>query len=391
MNYLLNGLPYFPGTSIFGTGLFGDGTAAAPSISFAADSDTGIYRYAANSIGFATGGANRFFMSGSQFGGVTGQNIDMPAAGSIALVAAGTNQNITLTPSGTGMIDGVFASNGISGIRVSNTNGGASAYAVGYFGTTATPSDVVIGCVGTGNSAYGGANSGFVGTNGNKAFAFLTNGAEVARFHANGRLGIGTGATDSANGILQLASSTATNAGIGFGAEISLYRIASTGLSLDSTQGSMTLQFRTSSGSAGYVNASGVNMELVSYGGTVTLKSNNTTALTLDASQQASFASNVIIPAGNYFAWTNTGNTIGVDGTGFSIRTLSATRFTIVTATGNVSFGTAQAGTSATNTLCIPNGTAPTTSPAGGGQLYVEAGALKFRGSGGTVTTVANA
>ena len=38
----------------------------------------------------------------------------------------------------------------------------------------------------------------------------------------------------------------------------------------------------------------------------------------------------------------------------------------------------------------ISNTTAPTTSPAGMGQLYVEGGALKYRGSNGTVTTIAN-
>jgi len=35
--------------------------------------------------------------------------------------------------------------------------------------------------------------------------------------------------------------------------------------------------------------------------------------------------------------------------------------------------------------------TVPTTNPAGGGIMYVEGGALKFRGSSGTVTTIANA
>ena len=35
--------------------------------------------------------------------------------------------------------------------------------------------------------------------------------------------------------------------------------------------------------------------------------------------------------------------------------------------------------------------TAPTANPSGGGVLYVEAGALKYRGSSGTVTTIANA
>jgi len=38
--------------------------------------------------------------------------------------------------------------------------------------------------------------------------------------------------------------------------------------------------------------------------------------------------------------------------------------------------------------LLIPNGTAPTASLAGGGIMYVEAGALKYRGSSGTVTTI---
>jgi hypothetical protein len=53
--------------------------------------------------------------------------------------------------------------------------------------------------------------------------------------------------------------------------------------------------------------------------------------------------------------------------------------------------GTATFGTSAARVLAIANGTAPTTSPAGIGQLYVEAGALKYRGSSGTVTTIAAA
>jgi hypothetical protein len=39
--------------------------------------------------------------------------------------------------------------------------------------------------------------------------------------------------------------------------------------------------------------------------------------------------------------------------------------------------------------IYIPNGTAPTASIAGGGKLYVEGGALKFRGSSGTITTIA--
>lgn len=54
-----------------------------------------------------------------------------------------------------------------------------------------------------------------------------------------------------------------------------------------------------------------------------------------------------------------------------------------------VGVGTDAFGTSATNVLAMANGTAPTTSPTGVGQLYVESGALKYRGPGGTITTLA--
>ena len=43
----------------------GDGTAAAPTYSFSADSDTGIYRSGTNTIGFTAGAATRLTMSSS--------------------------------------------------------------------------------------------------------------------------------------------------------------------------------------------------------------------------------------------------------------------------------------------------------------------------------------
>jgi hypothetical protein len=63
----------------------------------------------------------------------------------------------------------------------------------------------------------------------------------------------------------------------------------------------------------------------------------------------------------------------------------------IITSTGNLGIGTTSFGTSAATVIGIANGTAPSSSPAGMGQLYVEGGALKYRGSSGTVTTIANA
>jgi hypothetical protein len=57
----------------------------------------------------------------------------------------------------------------------------------------------------------------------------------------------------------------------------------------------------------------------------------------------------------------------------------------------NVGIGTGVYGNNAARVLGLGNASAPTTSPAGMGQLYVEAGALKFRGSAGTITVLAPA
>jgi hypothetical protein len=85
----------------------------------------------------------------------------------------------------------------------------------------------------------------------------------------------------------------------------------------------------------------------------------------------------------------------GVDayGLSFQLRNNSAswTQQMLLSSSGNLGIGTTSFGTSAAAVIGIANGTAPTTSPAGMGQLYVEGGALKYRGSSGTVTTIANA
>ena len=57
---------------------------------------------------------------------------------------------------------------------------------------------------------------------------------------------------------------------------------------------------------------------------------------------------------------------------------------------GNLLVGLTTAGTTAAKTIQIANGTAPTANVTGG-QLYVESGALKYRGSSGTITTIAAA
>jgi hypothetical protein len=72
---------------------------------------------------------------------------------------------------------------------------------------------------------------------------------------------------------------------------------------------------------------------------------------------------------------------------GLEIRTQGVARAYVDNA-GNVGIGVSTFGTSAVKVLGLANATAPSTSPAGMGQLYVESGALKYRGSSGTITTL---
>jgi hypothetical protein len=64
----------------------------------------------------------------------------------------------------------------------------------------------------------------------------------------------------------------------------------------------------------------------------------------------------------------------------------------VLSPTGNAGINTTDQFGGGAKVIGIANATTvPTTNPTGGGVLYVEGGALKFRGSSGTVTTIANA
>jgi hypothetical protein len=63
-----------------------------------------------------------------------------------------------------------------------------------------------------------------------------------------------------------------------------------------------------------------------------------------------------------------------------------------ITSTGNIGLGTPDQFGGGVKVVGIANATTvPASNPTGGGVLYVESGALKYRGSSGTVTTIANA
>jgi hypothetical protein len=74
-----------------------------------------------------------------------------------------------------------------------------------------------------------------------------------------------------------------------------------------------------------------------------------------------------------------------------SLKTNSVTRIQIASG-GNVGIGGTTSFGNGAKVIGIANATTvPNADPSGGGVLYVEAGALKYRGSSGTITTIAPA
>jgi len=260
--------------TIGGIGLFADGTAAAPSISFAADTDTGFYRSSSGNVRFSSNGVDALQMSstGTTFipGGINAGYIsNVGAGGGLALFALGTNQNITLTPSGTGqttLVSGNLVLSAVAGI--------------GIGGTTYANGDFQIGYNGLGLYINTLAASRFI--------SFNVNSVEKARFTAtDGRFLLGT--TTDYGALLQLGgagTTTAATNGIVFSTDTSIHRNSAGLLRFGGTQTTAALNM----GTAGYVslaNVSGGSCEVrLLSAGSIDLVSNGTTALTLDTSQR---------------------------------------------------------------------------------------------------------
>lgn len=283
--------------------LLPNGSAAVPSLGFTTDPTTGLYK-GATTINAAVGGSLSLqIASGGQiYGGSVLNSLQLAASGAVNLTAAGTNQNITLAPSGT-------ASTLIGGTnkRLAALNSVATVTPLIELDTN---NRVLIG------SALTGSNS--VDIISGTAARFLSGATSLL---------LGT-VTDSSNGRLQLATHTTSAGGIGFGTETAFYRSAAGSLRLEHTGGTSTsfifqegvnarLSIGTSSGLS-FIRTIGAN--------SLTLETNSTAALTLDASQNATFAA---VVTGTTIRASSSVFSFGVSGGNGSIQAAGNGLFTL--------------------------------------------------------------
>lgn len=110
-------------TSGTGAVVFPDGAAATPSVAFTTQSNKGFFGATTNEVGVSISGAQsmRFAAGGILYGGTVNNSLVLDATGGVALSAAGTNKDITLTPSGTGRVTSAAIVVGIAGTTAQAT------------------------------------------------------------------------------------------------------------------------------------------------------------------------------------------------------------------------------------------------------------------------------
>jgi hypothetical protein len=220
--------------------------------------------------------------------------------------------------------------------------------------------------------------------------AWSTAGAEAMRITSTGNVGIGTTSplnkmvvSGGANGFEFVPGGTSSNSVIQV-----FDRVASSygGLNVDAS----TFTMRASgSGTGLHVNASnnvGIGTSSVTgiFGATIrAFNAGSGATLQLGGT------------AVNAYFYVNESAVVSAIGNAtnhpFFIFTNDAERMR-VTAIGNIGIGTTDQFGGGQKVIGLANATTnPATNPTGGGVLYADGGALKWRGSSGTVTTIANA
>jgi hypothetical protein len=334
------------------------------------------------------------------------QNIDTNKVEKTGDTMTGTLTATKLIPSGN-----VVAGNGMylpAANEVAISTNGSERLRINSTGAVTAGGTVTAGkLVPTANTVTG--NGMYLPTT--NVLAFSTNGAERVRVDASGNVGIGT---NPPSGALSAGTSPQINIGASFsifGLTASSNRQANLACNAYYDTGDIFKYANTDPATA-YRQLTGVHAWFTAPSGTAG------TTVTFTERMRITNTGNVGIgttsPATKlHVNETSSGTNVEarLSGTGSysSILTLSGTnsfliadnnlRFSVggserarITDTGNIGIGTIDQFGSGAKVIGIANATTvPTTNPTGGGVLYVEGGALKFRGSSGTVTTIANA
>jgi hypothetical protein len=318
-----------------------DGTAASPSLHFTNDPDTGIYRPAANTLGISTSGVQRMYVdengittvgAGGTFDGsvhAANGNANNPSfsfsgdqdtgffrhqPNEIGIALGGTQYatltsttfsitpnvstsgNLTVSGTGTSSVAGNLALNGATSyLAISPTTAVTNNVALQLSVDVADNRAIRMTNTASGGHAYdfipgGGGDAGSLGLYDNTA------GSYRLFIPSTGNLLIGT-TIDSGNGKLQLATHTTSAGGIGFGTDTSWYRSQGGVLTLDTSANFQGFEAKKN-GTLNFNFYSNSSDTFIGYKGTGSLTIQTLTgspALTLDSSQNATFAGNLTV------------------------------------------------------------------------------------------------
>lgn len=293
-----------------------DGTAASPTYSYASSTNTGLYLVSSGLMAFASGGVAQFaWNAGGVMSGFNGQTLTMPSTGSISLAANGTNQSITLTPSGTAAVQIGAASSftfaaGYGELAITGTSGGL----IDFERTAATAQKWRVGSGIAGGSEW--------------SVRDVTGGASpIVCPVGTGHLLL-AGLTTDGTGVLQLPAATTSAGGITFGTDLNIFRISGDTLGINGSS-AFNVQFQTAGTTRLSLASSGASaiIQANTGGGLIFNTNSGNAALTLDSSQNATFAKKIT-------------SYNGVATTGWGVPSIVATgRFTAQSAAGNITNG----------------------------------------------------
>ena len=191
-----------------------DGSAALPSIAFASDTDTGLYRVGANQLGVSTGGTQRLVIDAN--GQIEATSLGTQAAPTWTFVgdpntgiySPGADQ-LALATSGTGRL--FVDSSGNVGVNAASPNSYGAGYNVLTLNASTAPVlDLNVNGTRTATFYAFAANT-LLGTQTLSDFQLITNATERARIRANGTFEIKGGGTAGSTPAFSVNPSATSN------------------------------------------------------------------------------------------------------------------------------------------------------------------------------------